>query len=498
MTLRLQTVTGWQRGAARARRLLCYVIDCVRLIAASRYARWRASQAPVAASNGNDKPGRTEPGARLSRRSGPNEKYKAYRQAGRGEAVNRDQVRTEWRQAQLTPAGSADSSGHRGTFRTGQRVLIVDVDLPRANRDSGSLRMHNILLLLRDLGCHVLFWPTAASGRDDCARALEREGIELVLTRRPVQTLRWWYTQGAALDVVILSRQPVALGAIRFARRYASRALLVFDTVDLHFLRMTRGAAVHGNSVEAALAEDMRRSELDLMRRTDLTLVVSEYERSLLHQLVPEVDVRVLSNIQPVHGGQASFAGRDGLLFLGNFQHAPNVDAVLWLISEIMPRLGERLPGATLHVVGYASDVALKDFAAANVHVHGFVADLEPILREVKLALAPLRYGAGVKGKINMAMSRGVPVVTTTVGAEGMGLVDRRDALIADDPVAFVQAIVDLYADERLWLGLSAQGLENVRRHFSPALARDVLREILAQAQVRADARSVRRQAGCS
>ncbi len=345
--------------------------------------------------------------------------------------------------------------------------------------------MYNMLLLLVELGCHVRFWAADLDDRGDYAHVLEQNGIELVRTRWPAQALRWWYEHGEALDIVVLSRLPVALPNVRLARRYAAQALLVFDTVDLHFLRMARGAALHEDREEAVLAEEMRRDELALMGKADLTLVVSEFERNLLRELAPSVDVRVLSNIHSVHGSTAPFSARSGLLFLGNFEHMPNLDAAQWLIGEIMPRLRALSFVTTLHIVGSAADQALAGCDDEHVVVHGFVQDLEPIFRQVRLAVAPLRYGAGVKGKINMAMSRGVPVVTTTIGAEGMGLVDRRDALIADDPDAFSQAIVDLCTDEQLWCNLSMHGLENVRRHFSPALARGVLQDILTLSATR-------------
>jgi GT2 family glycosyltransferase len=382
--------------------------------------------------------------------------------------------------SQPQPQDFALSPGRCATHRCTRRVLVVDADYPRVNRDSGSLRMFNMLVLLRELGCHVQFWATTATDCDDDARMLEQQGIELIVTPSRAQALGWWYAHGSSLDLVVLSRLPVALSSLRLARRYAAQAAVIFDTVDLHFLRIARGAAMHGSSTEAAWAEELRHSELGLMRQADLTLVVSEYERNLLRELVPVVEVQVLSNVHPVHGRQAPFVSRKGLLFLGNFEHEPNIDAVRWMIEEIMPRLRERLAGVVLHVVGYAGIEALEGCTSEDVHVHGFVADLEPVLRDVKLALAPLRYGAGVKGKINMAMSHGVPVVTTPIGAEGMALINRRDAMIADGREAFVDAIAELYENEQLWMTLSENGLENVRCYFSVEAARLALQRILA------------------
>jgi GT2 family glycosyltransferase/glycosyltransferase involved in cell wall biosynthesis len=400
----------------------------------------------------------------------------------RFQEINRSKFVAKQRQALLnqpTVPDYARSPRACATHWRGQRVLVVDADYPHPDRDSGSMRMFHMLVLLRELGCHVMFWAAGAASRDSDARSLEQHGIEIIVAPSRTEALRWWYLNGEELDLVLLSRLPVALGSIRWVRRYAARAKLVFDTVDLHFLRVARGAALRGNLEEAHWAEELRQSELGLMKQAELTLVVSDYEKSLLHTLVPSVDVQVLSNVHRIHGRQAPFSTREGLLFLGNFEHEPNIDAARWLIDEIMPRLRGLLPSACLHIVGYRADEVLADCACVNVKVHGFVADLEPMLSDVKLALAPLRFGAGVKGKINMAMSYGVPVVTTQIGAEGMELVHRQDVLIANDADGFARAIAELYVDEKLWLGLSNRGLENVRIHFSPDIAKAALERVL-------------------
>ena len=118
-------------------------------------------------------------------------------------------------------------------------------------------------------------------------------------------------------------------------------------------------------------------------------------------------------------------------------------------------------------------------FAGAGVQIHGRVADLDPWMAGCRIALAPLRYGAGVKGKVNMAMSHGLPVVATTLAAEGMQLVDGRDVLLADDADTFAAAVLRLHEDEALWLRLSDGGLANVREHFSFDAAREALRRVL-------------------
>jgi glycosyltransferase involved in cell wall biosynthesis len=187
-----------------------------------------------------------------------------------------------------------------------------------------------------------------------------------------------------------------------------------------------------------------------------------------------------VSNIHDVAATTPGPGGRAGLLFVGGFRHTPNLDAVRWLVTEILPRVRARRPDAELHVVGSDLPAELRALGGAGVHWHGFVADLGPLLQACRLSVAPLRFGAGVKGKVNQALAAGLPVVATTCAVEGMGLVDGVDALVADSAEAFADAIVRGYTDDALWVRLAAGGLENTRRHFSPEVARATVAARLA------------------
>jgi glycosyltransferase involved in cell wall biosynthesis len=165
------------------------------------------------------------------------------------------------------------------------------------------------------------------------------------------------------------------------------------------------------------------------------------------------------------------FAQREGLLFVGGYRHPPNVDAAVWLRREIWPLLRERLPGVPLYLLGSGMPDAVRALGTDGVEAIGYVPDLDPWLDRCRVALSPLRYGAGVKGKVNHAMSRGLPVVATSASIEGMHLADGEDVLVADDPRGFADAVARLYRDEALWLRLSRGGRANVERHFSPEAA---------------------------
>ena len=216
------------------------------------------------------------------------------------------------------------------------------------------------------------------------------------------------------------------------------------------------------------------------MRACDVTLVVSPVEKEMLAKEAPDVTVEVVSNVHDVYGRRNDFAARKDIVFVGGFGHPPNIDAVRWLMKDIYPRIRDARPDISLHLIGDMPDSDRSEFQAPGVNIHGRVAELGPWMDTCRVALAPLRFGAGVKGKVNMAMSYGLPVVATSIAAEGMWLHNGEDVLIADDAPSFAAAVLRLYEDASLWQHLSDRGLDNVRQHFSFDAAREALRRAVA------------------
>src|SRR5665647_645463 len=171
-----------------------------------------------------------------------------------------------------------------------------------------------------------------------------------------------------------------------------------------------------------AAARAKREEELALIRKADVTLVVSPIEQQLLARIVPEAEVAILSNIhEPIPGGKP-FADREGLVFIGGFQHPPNTDSVLWYAHEVLPHVRRLLPGVRTYIVGADAPATIRDLSAEDFVVTGHVPDVAPHFTRCRVSISPLRYGAGVKGKVNLALSYGVPVVATTASVEGMHL----------------------------------------------------------------------------
>ncbi|MGA9422843.1 MAG: glycosyltransferase, partial [Rhodanobacteraceae bacterium] len=385
----------------------------------------------------------------------------------RHQVINRDAFLAKWKHALVSLPDPGTRIALAATWRATKRVLIIDATTPTPDMDSGSLRMTNLMRLLHRRGCQVTFLPDNRAWIERYTPALQALGVETLyhpFVADPIALLR---ERGAEFDVIMLSRHYVAAGYVGLARLYAPRARLVFDTVDLHYLREQRAAELEGRPELARHVAATRAQELKIMRECDITLVVSPAEQELLAVDAANVKVEVLSNIHAIHGCRAPFDRRRDLIFVGGFQHPPNIDAVEWLVRDILPLVEPELPGVRVHVIGSRVTAAIEALNSESVRIHGYVEDIAPYMDGCRVALAPLRYGAGVKGKVNLAMSYGLPVVATSSAVEGMHAHAGKDVLVADDPGEFAACIVRLYNDEVLWQRLSSNGLDNVRQHFS-------------------------------
>jgi glycosyltransferase involved in cell wall biosynthesis len=288
----------------------------------------------------------------------------------------------------------------------------------------------------------------------------------------------WLAVHGGRFSAILACRYYVADKLLPLARKFSPQARFVLDTIDLHYLRESRAARLADDQALAKAALRTRRRELAAIAGADLTLVVSETERQVLAVDAPASKVEVLSNLHEAAGPGLPFAQRQDLVFVGGFRHTPNVDAVRWFVQEVLPLLRQRLPGVVFHCIGGEVPDSIAALAQEGVVVHGHVPNLDPAMDGMRIAVAPLRFGAGVKGKINLSMAHGQPVVATSCAVEGMHLQDGVDVLVADDAQAFADAVVRLYSDEELWNRLARNGLDNVARYFSLEAARNTVRAV--------------------
>jgi len=398
----------------------------------------------------------------------------------RYQVINREKFLAKWKEALALQPAPGTPIARAATHRVAKRVLIVDATTPTPDQDSGSLRMVNLMRVLADLGCQTSFLPDNRAWIERYTPALQELGVEALYGHHAANPVTLLRERGREFELIILSRHYVAASYVGLARLYAPQATLAFDTVDLHYLREQRAAELSGKPELARHAAATREQELKLIRECDVTLVVSPVEQELLAREAPGARVDVLSNVHEVFGCRKAFGERRDLVFVGGFQHPPNTDAVSWFVRDVFPRVRAELPDVNFHVIGSKVPDAIRALADERVRVHGYVEDIEPYMDGCRISVAPLRYGAGVKGKVNMAMSYGLPVVATSIAVEGMHVRVGEDVLVADEAAAFAAEVVRAYRDGALWARLSANGLANVERHFSFAAARDAVRDLLS------------------
>lgn len=368
-------------------------------------------------------------------------------------------------------------------------ILVIDHQTPTPDQDSGSASTVSYLKILTRAGLEVTLAPLDLAHGGRYTEALNALGIRTVSAPESSSIQAAIEAFAPRADVVLIFRAPVADQVFNLVRAAAPIARILLHTTDLHFLRMEREAVLTGSAPLADAARTMRAIELSLIARADASIVVSRHERDVLAELLPAAVVHripILRDTPPrprelARWLGASPKGRHGVLFIGGYRHRPNVDAVHWFVREVWPLLqGSGFPHRLVIAGSHVPDdiVAL---ASDTIEVPGFVADLAPLFAACRLSIAPLRYGAGIKGKIVTSLSHAVPVVATSIAAEGMGLRDGRDILIADAPAAFAERIAALCDNGWLWRRLSANGYRAFRNQFSLEAGEGAVLQVMEQ-----------------
>jgi glycosyltransferase involved in cell wall biosynthesis len=367
-----------------------------------------------------------------------------------------------------------------------RRALAIDWRVPTPQRDEGSARTIALLRALRSFGYAVTLatdfpesWePHTATLAEDSA-ALRACDVEIA----PGPALEYLRAAGAGCDLVLLCGGVQIVDTyLADVRRYAPGALVVYDTLDLHFLRHLRQAKATGNARALRRAIIYKQREFAAMRAVDRTLVVSPAELALLREEGDPPRVHLVTVANRVRAESPPFAGRRDLLFVGTYHFNANVDAMLHYLDAIHPLVRAALPGARIFVIGSEPPEELRARAAEDVVITGFVPDLAPWYDRCRLSIAPLRFGAGVKGKVLQSLGQGLPVVASPVAAEGLHLTDGEDVLIAEEPADFAAAIARLHEEEALWTRLAANGRAVIERHFSFETIRKQLAVALGEA----------------
>lgn len=381
-----------------------------------------------------------------------------------------------------------DATGH--TQETGTILIVADL-LPLFDQASGGLRLKSLIDMMGEAGWPMVFGSfsgldtqpgvlSTPEGRARYEDALRRAGVTQIIYGAS-EIDHYIASTGQKLQWVFLSFPNIAFRFLPIVRRHCPETRVIYDMVDFHSIRLAREAELHHDPNIRQQAEEMRSIEIACAAAADITIAITEEEKTALLAIVPEAIIKVIPNVFEVPPCVPQDpSGRDGLFFVGGFWHKPNSDAVRWFAQDIFPRLREAIPDLVFRIAGAnAGDEVLALAQQPGIEVLGFVEDLESLYQRHRVFVAPLRYGAGMKGKVGQSLANGLPVVTTPVGAEGMGLQNDTHLLVADGKEAFVAQVLRVLDDDQLWMRLSVAGREHIRDHYSTAAVRDHLGALL-------------------
>jgi glycosyltransferase involved in cell wall biosynthesis len=351
--------------------------------------------------------------------------------------------------------------------QTKHKALFVDISLPIPSASAGGHAAWQELALFQALGYAVTFVPL-----EGCTLSAEALGIysgrDVEVCTAPVwpDAMTTLIKRGAEFDVIYITRFNVAEPLLDVARKYAPQAKIVLNVADLHYLRQMRHAEVLGDSKR--MAEKIRQRELQVLSRVDMVLSYTDEEIALINsELCGRVPVRKCPWVDEVKHAVAPFGSRRDIAFLGSYSHAPNPDAVTWFTQTVMPLLRNALPGVCFRVYGAGMVSETHGNGSDDVRIEGFVEDLSAVYGQCRVFVAPLRFGAGLKGKVAGALCRGVPCVLSPIAAEGITTGGELFAAVAQSPQEWVDAITQLYCDESAWNAASSMALEYAGKHYN-------------------------------
>ena len=355
-------------------------------------------------------------------------------------------------------------------------VLVVDHYVPQPDKDAGSKSMWHIMKTLVSQGICVKFWPHNHHYDPVYAPWLESIGIEVVAGNRMVGKFEEWIAQnGRNIDTVLLSRPHVAVDFVDAIQRH-SPAKLVYYGHDIHHLRLQKQHEVSNDpSVLHELAH-FRALEHKMWERIDTIYYPSVEEEHHVKQwrkdhgqrpgTVRTIPVYAYDSFE--QNPAANLTERRNIVFVAGFNHPPNIDAAKWFVQEVFPMIRANDPSVTLKLVGSKPTSEIYNLQSASVEVTGYVTDneLADIYRHARVAVVPLLYGGGMKGKLIEAMRFGVPVITTSTGVQG--LADATGFLsVSDQSAEFGRFTSRLLADDEKWKQQSRKQLDFVKLKFS-------------------------------
>ena len=365
--------------------------------------------------------------------------------------------------------------------QTRKQILVVDHYVPNFDKDAGGRCTYMYMKAFLKLGMKVTFIGDNFAKPEPYTTILNQLGIEVLYGNYYCMHWKEWLKENLKyFDFVYLQRPHISIKYMDLVKEYG-RGKIFYFAHDLHHVRMYRDYLVSGNEDALKESEYWKKIEIELFEKTDVGHVVGSYEQEIMQKAFPDKPIRniplYIYDDEPEQI-EKDFSKRKDILFVGGFKHAPNIDAVLWFAKEIFPQLLKKYPELVWHIVGSSAPEEVKALASDHIVLEGFVTDEElgELYRKCRLVVVPLRYGAGVKGKIVESAYYQIPVVTTAIGGEGLDA-GVGSFVMEDDADKMAQLIERLYTDYDELRKMSDAGETMIQKYFTSNAAEKVLLE---------------------
>ena len=343
-----------------------------------------------------------------------------------------------------------------------KNCLVIDNITPLPDRDSGSIDTYNQLMFLHNYGFHVTFIPLENfSNIEHYTQQLQKKGIKCIYQPYYNSLKKFCSDHKNFFDLILINREENFIEIYSLAKKYFPKAKLWLHNVDLNFLRLARQAKIEKNFKLIKRAKEVKNSEIKNNINSDISTVVSIFELNYLTnkrincELLPLFRIKNQKKIK-------TFDERNGLVFIAGFNHLPNQDALTYFLDDIFPSLQKHLPGVQCSIIGNNLPknllIRIKEFQNIQYYADKSNFELEELVNNHKIGIAPLRYGAGMKGKVITYMANHLPFVASNIALEGINLHTIKDCVYHSN-TDFVEKIVNLYKDKALY--------ENVQKEIS-------------------------------
>jgi GT2 family glycosyltransferase len=393
--------------------------------------------------------------------------------------INLEKFKNKW-QNQLDSIQSTTIEDRIQEIYNHKSIAIFCNLIPEFDKDSGSNRLKEIIEAFTELDYHVTLIKKNTFNTNTYIEYFQRKGVNVFFEHKKLSGISKYLKNQKLNSKIAWFYGPVIfVKKYKIAKKYFPNAKLIFDMVDIHHLRIQRAIKIEPHRISLRKKyHKYKTKELQACKIADYVIAISDFDKNYMKQFCDENKIVIISNIHYVKIKKEQalpFEERKDILFIGSC-HSPNINALHYLENEIMPLVWEKLPEIKVNVIGNVS-AKIVDLQNPNFIFHGYVPDIELFFITNKLMVAPLLFGAGVKGKIGQAFEYYLPVITSSIGAEGMDLVNGTNALIDDTKEGFATAIIKLYSDQILWQKLQDNS-ENSLKPFSKEKLKSTILEI--------------------